>query len=90
MAHAFARDGARVFLAGRTKAKLDKVAAEIRSNGGAADTAVVDALDTRSLSCVPVTLPVHMQQPDPRSVRNVETYRSSASHTWRIHPSNTD
>jgi len=45
VARAFAREGARVFLASRTKAKLDKVADEIRSNGGAADTAVVDALD---------------------------------------------
>lgn len=45
VARAFAREGARVFLASRTKAKLDKVADEIRSNGGVADTAVVDALD---------------------------------------------
>ena len=45
VARAFAREGARVFLASRTKAKLDKVADEIRSNCGAADTAVVDALD---------------------------------------------
>ena len=45
VARAFAREGARVFLAGRTRASLDKVAAEIRSNGGVADTAVVDALD---------------------------------------------
>jgi NADP-dependent 3-hydroxy acid dehydrogenase YdfG len=36
VARAFAREGARVFLAGRTKAKLDKVAGEIRSNGGVA------------------------------------------------------
>jgi NAD(P)-dependent dehydrogenase (short-subunit alcohol dehydrogenase family) len=42
---AFAREGARVFLAGRTGDKLDKVAGEIRSKGGVADTAVVDALD---------------------------------------------
>lgn len=34
VARAFAREGARVFLAGRTKAKLDKVADEIRSHGG--------------------------------------------------------
>jgi NAD(P)-dependent dehydrogenase (short-subunit alcohol dehydrogenase family) len=47
VARAFAREGARVFLAGRTQAKLDKVAAEIRSNGGMADTAAVDALDER-------------------------------------------
>jgi 3-oxoacyl-[acyl-carrier protein] reductase len=46
---AFAREGAGVFLAGRTKAKLDKVADEIRSNGGVADTAVVDALDERTV-----------------------------------------
>jgi 3-oxoacyl-[acyl-carrier protein] reductase len=45
----FAREGAKVFLAGRTRAKLDTVAREIRSNGGVADTAVVDALDERSV-----------------------------------------
>ncbi len=49
VACAFAREGARVFLAGRTKAKLDKVAHEIRSNGGVADTAVVNALDERAV-----------------------------------------
>ena len=49
VARAFAREGARVFLAGRTQAKLDKVADEIRSNGGVADTAVVDALDERAV-----------------------------------------
>src|SRR5438874_8817848 len=49
VARAFAREGARVFLAGRTKAKLDKVADEIRSNGGVADTAVIDALDERTV-----------------------------------------
>ena len=49
VARAFAREGARVFLAGRTKAQLDKVADEIRRNGGAADTAVVDALDERAV-----------------------------------------
>ncbi len=46
---AFAREGARVFLAGRTKAKLDQVAKEIRWNGDAADTAVVDALNERAV-----------------------------------------
>jgi 3-oxoacyl-[acyl-carrier protein] reductase len=49
VARAFAREGARVFLAGRTQAKLDKVADEIRSNGGVAHTAVVDALDERTV-----------------------------------------
>ncbi len=45
VARAFAREGARVFLAGRTTVNLDAVADAIRSNGGVADTAVVDALD---------------------------------------------
>jgi 3-oxoacyl-[acyl-carrier protein] reductase len=49
VARAFAREGARVFLAGRTQAKLDGVAEEIRSSGGVADTAVVDALDERAV-----------------------------------------
>jgi len=49
VARAFAREGARVFLAGRTKAKLDRVAAEIRSHGGVADTAVVDALNEQAV-----------------------------------------
>jgi 3-oxoacyl-[acyl-carrier protein] reductase len=45
VARAFAREGARVFLAGRTLAKLDRVAAEIVAAGGTAETAIVDALD---------------------------------------------
>ncbi len=45
MARAFAREGARVFLAGRTAATLDRVADEIRAGGGRAETATVDALD---------------------------------------------
>jgi NAD(P)-dependent dehydrogenase (short-subunit alcohol dehydrogenase family) len=45
VARAFAREGARVFLAGRTLAKLDAVAAEIRAAGGAVETAELDALD---------------------------------------------
>ena len=46
-ARAFAREGARVFLAGRTRASLDKVAADIRDAGGTAETAQVDATDER-------------------------------------------
>src|SRR5512134_1563340 len=49
VARAFAREGARMFLAGRTQAKLDTVADEIRADGGAAATAVVDALDERTV-----------------------------------------
>ena len=49
VARAFAREGARVFLAGRTEARLDAVADAIRASGGATETAVVDALDQRSV-----------------------------------------
>jgi NAD(P)-dependent dehydrogenase (short-subunit alcohol dehydrogenase family) len=45
VARAFAREGARVFLAGRTPAKLDLVAREISGAGGDVETARVDALD---------------------------------------------
>jgi 3-oxoacyl-[acyl-carrier protein] reductase len=44
-ARAFAREGARVFLAGRTRARLEAVAREIARNGGGAEIAEVDALD---------------------------------------------
>ncbi len=49
VARAFAREGAKVFLAGRTRAKLEEVADEIRSAGGTAETAQVDALDGRAV-----------------------------------------
>lgn len=45
VSRAFAREGATVFLAGRTLATLDQVADEIRAAGGSAETSVVDALD---------------------------------------------
>jgi NAD(P)-dependent dehydrogenase (short-subunit alcohol dehydrogenase family) len=49
VARAFAREGARVFLAGRTQAKLDKVAEEIHAAGGVAEAAQVDALDEQAV-----------------------------------------
>jgi 3-oxoacyl-[acyl-carrier protein] reductase len=45
VARAFAREGATVFLAGRTLAALDAVAHEITADGGRAATAQVDAHD---------------------------------------------
>jgi 3-oxoacyl-[acyl-carrier protein] reductase len=45
VAHAFAREGASVFLAGRTLSKLQAVADAIQAAGGDVQTAVVDALD---------------------------------------------
>ncbi len=49
-ARAFARDGARVFLAGPTQARLDAVAADIRAAGGSAETAILDALDGKAVA----------------------------------------
>ena len=45
VAHAFARDGAKVFLAGRTRPKVEALAEEISVAGGAAEVAHFDALD---------------------------------------------
>jgi NAD(P)-dependent dehydrogenase (short-subunit alcohol dehydrogenase family) len=49
VARTFAREGARVFLAGRTRQPLETVAADIAAAGGAADVAEVDALDERAI-----------------------------------------
>ncbi len=49
VARAFAREGATVHLAGRTLAKLEQVAGEIRQDGGTATVAQVDALDERAV-----------------------------------------
>ncbi|KAB2347988.1 SDR family NAD(P)-dependent oxidoreductase [Actinomadura rudentiformis] len=45
VARAFAREGARVFLAGRTVPALNEVAEGIRSTGGLAEVAQLDVLD---------------------------------------------
>jgi predicted amino acid dehydrogenase len=50
VARTFAREGADVFLTGRTLAKLDAVAKEITVEGGRAHTAEVDALDLQSVN----------------------------------------
>jgi NAD(P)-dependent dehydrogenase (short-subunit alcohol dehydrogenase family) len=49
VARAFAREGASVYLAGRTQATLDEVAEAIRSTGATAHTAEVDALDEQAV-----------------------------------------
>lgn len=49
VAKAFAREGARVFLTGRTVKKLDAIAAGIGSDGGSIDTASIDALDEQAV-----------------------------------------
>jgi NAD(P)-dependent dehydrogenase (short-subunit alcohol dehydrogenase family) len=49
VARAFAREGATIFLAGRTLATLDRVAEEITAAGGVAETTSVDALDQEAV-----------------------------------------
>lgn len=49
VARAFASEGARVFIAGRTKESLEESAADISRAGGVANVAVVDALDERAV-----------------------------------------
>lgn len=50
VAHAFAREGATVYLAGRTLANLREVAQDITSAGGRAEIAEVDALDEKAVN----------------------------------------
>ncbi|MEO6456704.1 MAG: SDR family oxidoreductase [Chloroflexia bacterium] len=49
VAHAFARDGAKVFLVGRTMPALEALAEEISGVGGTAEAAQVDALDPQAI-----------------------------------------
>ncbi|MEV3986830.1 SDR family oxidoreductase [Nonomuraea sp. NPDC049758] len=49
IARVFAREGARVFLAGRTQARLDAVARDIAAVGGKVETARVDVLDQEAV-----------------------------------------
>ena len=49
VARAFAREGAKVFLAGRTLESLEEVTEEIRSARGVAETVQVDALDEQAV-----------------------------------------
>jgi NAD(P)-dependent dehydrogenase (short-subunit alcohol dehydrogenase family) len=49
VAREFAREGARLFVAGRTREKLEAVASEITAEGGSAEVAVLDALDEQAV-----------------------------------------
>src|SRR5688572_28537577 len=50
VARRFAREGANVFLAGRSQAKLERVARDIAAQGDRASVAVVDALDEAAIA----------------------------------------
>jgi NAD(P)-dependent dehydrogenase (short-subunit alcohol dehydrogenase family) len=49
VAHAFAREGAKIFLTGRQRAGVEAVAKGIVSTGGVAEAAEVDALDEKAI-----------------------------------------
>src|SRR5215212_5596562 len=49
VAREFSREGARVFLVGRTRENLEAVANDIKADGGAAEVAVLDALDEQTV-----------------------------------------
>jgi len=49
VAREFSREGAHVFLVGRTRESLETVANDIKADGGAAELAVLDALDERAV-----------------------------------------
>lgn len=49
VARAFSREGARVFLAGRTIGKLEAVAAQIRAGGGLVETSLLDATNEQAV-----------------------------------------
>jgi NAD(P)-dependent dehydrogenase (short-subunit alcohol dehydrogenase family) len=49
VARTFAQEGARVFIAGRTRETLDAVAEDITAAGGLVEAAVLDALDERAV-----------------------------------------
>ncbi len=49
IAKAFAREGARIFLTGRTITKLDAIADEILHDGGVVETTQLDALDEQAV-----------------------------------------
>ena len=57
VAQTFAREGAKVFLTGRHKAKLEPVLKAIRAAGGLAEAAQVDALDEQAIDEHLDTLP---------------------------------
>jgi NAD(P)-dependent dehydrogenase (short-subunit alcohol dehydrogenase family) len=49
VARTFAREGARVFLAGRTREALEAVATDVKAAGGSAEIALLDALDEQAV-----------------------------------------
>jgi NAD(P)-dependent dehydrogenase (short-subunit alcohol dehydrogenase family) len=60
----FAREGARVFLAGRTLTRLQEVADQIHAAGGEVEVAVVDALDAAAVDAHAESVEARTQRVD--------------------------
>jgi 3-oxoacyl-[acyl-carrier protein] reductase len=65
VARAFAAEGARVFLAGRTRSHLAAVASEIIAAGGQAEVAELDALDERAVDEHAASVAAAARRPTP-------------------------
>jgi len=61
---AFAREGARVFLAGRSRVRLEEVAELIRAVGGEVEVAVLEALDAAAVDAHAETVVARAQRID--------------------------
>src|SRR5436305_29642 len=86
VARAFAREGARVFLAGRTLAKLDTVANQIPSTGGTASTIVVDATDEQAGSLdISFNLVAYGDVQQPLTMLSVEDFLRPITTAMRTH-----
>jgi NAD(P)-dependent dehydrogenase (short-subunit alcohol dehydrogenase family) len=77
VAHAFAREGAKLFLTGRNLAPVKAVAAEVVSVGGFAEAAAVDALDESAVDS-------HLQSVIDRSGRVDISFNAVGIHTTEI------
>ena len=83
VARTFAREGATVFLAGRTREPLEAVAGEIRASGGAAEVAVLDALDAEAVDAHVAELVVEAGSLDVSlNLSAAATSRAPRSSSW--------
>src|SRR5215218_466285 len=63
VAREFAREGVKVFLAGRTHEKLEVIARDIEAAGGSVEVAVLDALEEQAVDNHALVLQCHYALP---------------------------
>ena len=79
VAREFSREGARVFLVGRTRESLEMVANDIEAGGGSAEVAVLDVLDEKAVD-------EHVQDVVSQA-GSIATYPSTSSRAGTCRPS---